>query len=255
MSVIDKIVRPNTRGMETVGAKIFRHLSEGAFDKETIKHGIAYIRKWIESTGLGDSAIQVTSVKNDYVGQSGYRLVKYGFVERKTGVRKKSTRGDTRIYFLDAPPNVCVGERTLVPDLEGDSLGKLKEELYANMQITGMFIGPTVKGGIPNNGFYDSQSSQHSAFGDTNPSGLRRGAIGIDAQGQSHLLTDDEKWIAVRNNFLGYKLMVGTSFYFTSEDTGQEGEIQQEVDRSVVSYLIEWRDQEGGFDGHIVSSI
>ncbi len=91
---------------------------------------------------------------------------------------------------------------------------------------------------VANNGFYTEKSGLMVPFADTNPSGLRRGALAVTKDDQLVLMDDQMKWQAVRNNFDGYAAVAGTSYYFEDEHF-IEG-LKRDNGRCELSYLFQY---------------
>lgn len=222
--------------IEGLSRKILRHLAHGEIDLGTLQRGIVYAGEYLKSLGIRDAKITESSTTTNLYGYSDCLETKYDVLigERRVG-------GITFIKF----PFASKIEFRYFEDFHSYFYDEIPL-CRRRKNVIATFVGPTLIGELPNNGFYVEEDKRiFVPFRATNPPGQRRGAIGFLKNGNVRLLTESEKWEAVDSNFVDYSAVIGTSYYFTSEDNGLEAELLGEVDRSTVSYLIFYVDSHG----------
>lgn len=235
--MLDRFKEPPPNGVENIGRKILRHLATGQLDRTTILNGIRHIRMYLEANNFQGSTVELNFESEDYCGHDGLKFTTY---ELRRGERALTQY--EAIAFLDFPLNSKIrveNYRSMMDKREDLGICENDPDIIAS------FIGPTSLAGIPNNGYYTRSHNVLRAFQDTDPPGQRRGAIATNETGKVSLLTDAEKWDAVNNEYRSLEALIGTSYYFTSEDRGDESGLFSDIDASNVSYLIRYADERG----------
>lgn len=261
---------PN-QAFESVGKKILRHIKDGDLDFQTILRGMRYVRDTINTRNLGEARVRKLEVQKNFAGVDGVTVTSYTLFVDKDKIHSWALVMDEplkgKIIVMDLPKDSYVtvvnvdteNYDSVVRYLDGKGIVSSEErekeaekftsdrQLQLHPDAIAQFVGPTYRmyGFFPNNGYYSKEIGQRIPFEDTNPSGMRRGALKIDSEGNFSIITDEEKWKIVRSGFKDCQTLSGTSFYMRSTDSELDAELQQQTERSIVSYVVQWKEKNG----------
>lgn len=257
MSSIFERLFPNNEGrLEGPFRKAIRHLFNGELDLNTLRRGGELMTKYIEARKLKDNTFTLIRSLQNFAGQEG--VVVYEYSKRKTlkpssdlqTHNEFNSKGD--IAFIEFPHSATIATE-IYPNSSSADLWNLTGGalLLKNPKYSAEFVGPTWsyyhKQKLSNNGFFSAEHGLLVPFMNTNPPGQRRGAIGIKGSGELMLLDEQAKLQVIRDNFSGFSIVSGTSFYLSSEDNSASTELDtmSGEDVSAVSYLISYHDESG----------
>jgi len=253
-SLRDRLVEKNRKSNapESYFRKVIRHLLEGDFKKQTLRSGLRQLREQ-RLFSMNKNLICVKSYDNtDFDGIKGLRIRRYRIPTRRD-------RTQDSVAFVDFPVGSKLTFASL-PAIDHEDVMQNHNKLFDLMSsATACFVGPTRYltskfYQIPNNGFYTSHSDVSYPFQDTNPPGLRRGAVAVSHNSVGKVMTDSEKWAAVNSGFVGYDVVAGTSFYFTDQDDANDPSLFSSKDTSEITYFVTYTNAEGNeCMGHFTS--
>ncbi|MBI2011500.1 hypothetical protein HYS91_01905 [Candidatus Daviesbacteria bacterium] len=229
-----------TPSRENLTKKLARHALRGEFDWGTVKRGLAEIYDLTVLRDEPQRRLSRVTQRENYLGINDLDFVEYKFLVPNT---LAGFFGESMVKALVFGLPVDSQVKILLTGLSTlrDSTEKLHPHAVA------AFSGPTTSGyaKLPNNGFYSRfHGGENVKFEDTKPSGLRRGAFGITESGELKLLTDAEKWIAVRAGFPGWQYLIGTPYYLDA-NSDMSTEVPSEG-KSHLSYLMQYQMADGG---------
>lgn len=235
--------------LETTVQKAGRHLREisnnpGLLfgDPGMLVRGIKFGLEDLFMAGAPESWFGEPVIIEDYKGIDGLTVACYRFTTPVASYVERMRKIACISLSIIEPPlgsklhfYLTESDRMLTPEQF------IKILPWDGVAITGPTVTPSTQY-LPNNGFYFQQAEQTVLFNETNPPGDRRGAFGINDQGDLKLLTDQEKWIVLKSGFKGFQFIAGTSTYFASGDA-------EEIDAGMkcdgwgnLSYLFQYQD-------------
>jgi hypothetical protein len=237
---------------ERLRDRVKRHVDEikaGKIDPQAIVRGGTQILDKLTLVREDDAKISSSTKTPDYLGLSGldfnaYALtVPVGPTHLPTSLELTTFRS-INVRILDLPV-----DSNLVVFVTHQGQKPVHTNAFLN-RVNGAIAsitGPTFSHGddLPNNGFYFQPTSDFRPFMETNPPGERRGAFGLTLDGQLQLLTDQDKWQIVNQDFDGYCAVVGTSHYILGSDNDQDYGSLAQVHKNCLSYLMAAEEADG----------
>lgn len=238
---------------ETLSAKILRHIEEREFDSTTLKRGINQILLTLLNRNEDEGRLLPPQLSSDYLGINGLLMAAYTFYIpqlpqlsiKPDSLQTLEMRISPRVRIYEFPEG-CLYDSLVT----GNNVPAISTANMLNL-IPGAiasFTGPTffITDQVPNNGFYAKDFGTLVDFQDTNPPGQRRGAFAITDTGELLVLDDYFKWGLVRGAYSELRALVGTSYYFTNNDTSPESLFFASLGKMQASFLMQYRDSEGG---------
>lgn len=240
--------------METLTEKIIRHLKEPReIDWRTLKSGMRQTLLEMERrvSRINPKAEFSWETDQDFLNIDGLDLVSYTF---RNGYRFNPRHATFVTFPEDSDLVICVTENK-----QGETTNEFVQYIP---DAIGSFTGPTFLSSelIPNNGFFywpkdvKEYPGVAKPFADTYPSGRRRGALAQRHTGEVDLLDDATKWEIIREYEDGeliaaqpeldgphpvYAALVGTGFYFNSEEPLPEDQHDDNLLINQRSYVIQ----------------
>jgi len=231
--------------VESVRQKLIRHLLAGTVDASTLKRGVAYISEYLRSRGIKNALIELANQDSNFGGAEGINHFNYNLRYRSGGAEKQSVDKVSLLEFPSSTHLQILSLTTTEMMQSTETTAQLAQILRREAAIA-TFMGPTRQfwNALPNNGYFSQElGGVQVAFGDTDPPGQRRGAIAISEDGEASILEEQQKLQVRADNFKGYRVVSGTSFYLKSSDHLGAVEFLNDVDRAIVSYFIMYTDQ------------
>lgn len=223
---------------ETYLGRVVRHVRNRDFSPQTIMRGVKQGVEQLRLLHTRDGNLQLNEVYNNFLGIENLKVSDYS-LQYLRGLTFSHHAVPIRLY--DFPPDIKIELY-----VENKNYILTKDYLSGIPNAVGSFTGPTfLKEGLPNNGFYKEDESDQVNFEDTNPSGQRRGAFGLTKKGKLVLMDDKTKWDIIRNGFRGYKALIGTPFYFSSDDPINDRILFEPEWRRALSYLFQYQTLDG----------
>jgi hypothetical protein len=237
--MIDRLLQ-REHGVEPFWKKVVRHALTGDFHPRTLRRGLESLKMYLSSLG-NETSFKLSRTEWDLAGNKDVDVFRYDTSRmRRNG-------------------EVLVGQAVVVefPSLSEIRLWECEEQsdIYAGSHISeksyvkrypgafAAFIGPTREEYYPNNGYFSQSKGLTIPFMDTNPPGKRRGALAITKDGKFTILDEVARTKARDTSFEGYALVSGTSFYLLSSDDADGVELFARLDRTRVSYLVSYTDE------------
>jgi hypothetical protein len=237
--------------MEPLHKTILRHIKERDINLTTLKKGFAAVRDRVDAFHESHAELKDSNEEANYRGISGLDVTHYDLITPPLNPRyrwDKSEWGEARFEFVAFPSdshlNIYVVDEKSFSEAADTTIDPYTTDAFIRQvpNAIASFTGPTFTyPDLPNNGFFHrADETAATKFEDTNPSGQRRGAFGITSDKRLVLMDDQEKWSVVRSNFSGFDTLVGTSNYFTDEDTPETLRKLTDNSRGKVSFLIKY---------------
>lgn len=229
--------------METFSSQVIRHIRARHFNPQTLLKAPGHAINYLLTAGVSQNEIYNVESSENYEGIIGLGMHRYFmryplFLGDKL---PKETWMKSSCTFLEFPENSRLNVYVTEPVIDRSKAVHTNDFIKSIPEAIASFTGPTVIRNLPNNGFYIAdRENSFEPFEDTDPSGKRRGAIAITNDGRVELVDDVRKWEIVRSNFSEYRILSGTSFYFTNNDDALLTDYMDEGQRSQVSYLIQY---------------
>lgn len=217
---------------ESAPHKVWRHLKEGPRDIPTVTRGIHYLGERLVLGSFENSVLCREGFDPCFLGINGLKVFAYNLSVPRRGSLPGRIQTPIRVYQF---PSGLYPRIDVLPDKA--QVHTREHLLRLRSQAALEFVGPTffLNTKLPNNGFYHD-GKMLIPFGETNPPGQRRGAIGFKEDQSVQLMTDQEKWTAINDNFAGFCAVAGTSYWLSSDDQNTDP-----TDPVYHSYLVQSR--------------
>lgn len=229
--------------METFGSQVLRHIRNRQFDLQTLLKAPGHAINYLRTASVSRNDIYNAESSGNYEGIEGLGMYRY-FIRYPLFMGEKlpkETWMKSSCTFFTFPENSRLNVYVTEPVIDRRKAVHTNDFINHIPDAIASFTGPTLIRNLPNNGFYFADRKDASEpFRETYPAGMRRGAIAITKDGGAELVDDVRKWEIIRNNFSGYRVLSGTSFYFTDEDGALMPDYMDEGQRSQVSYLVQY---------------
>ena len=246
--------------LESLSARIRRHLIHREFDRATLMRGVNEVFRHLQYMDFDNGYIARSGLNPNFAFNTGMQNVDYSF---RPSNDYSHYQYEVRARVLEFPSDAKM--HAVLLDEIFDEVPRYKDSSEVVKGVRGAiatFDGPTFTKQVglfyppqflPNNGFYyQGQKQDEVPFCDTNPSGARRGALCVTEAGNYFAVDDEVKWIIVRNDYKGVKVLSGTSSYIKPGDEENAGDKES---YQSLSYLFHFFDQDGQLKtAHIVSN-
>jgi hypothetical protein len=224
---------------EALTAKIARHLKDGSLDSDTIANGGREILGRMIALKEPYGKLNGPFVFTDFAGIPDFVVADYKFEIPSILPGMPDSWVTFKVY--DYP----LASRVRLTVTEAGQYVDTDSTLWLDKQAFASFTGPTYNApdvdikDLPNNGFYSDDVPEKVAF-NKDPSGLRKGAFGLDQDGNVVILDEEQKCRISNDGFQGYRALIGGSNYIESCDDESQRLFEHTRAKAQLSYLVDY---------------
>lgn len=223
----------NPDQIDSFKAKLIRHvfgIVHGIIDPQAIIRGAKLI--WNEGLtyAIASSSVKTSETIKNAFGIKDLSLTTF-HIEMPVIPNVEFAKRNDKVQFVNFP-STC----SIYVDLRDGQRIPTHGIFRESDTIVAAFTGPTslTESDYPNNGFYYKERL-YKSFEDAES---RKGAFALLSDGSLITVDDKTKKLIIKNQFQGTEALVGTSFYFSNEDTLENFDINKYNGRSRLSYLL-----------------